>query len=60
MEEFRVCPECDYQRGFHVFFKKLRAKIRICLICPQCGQSYAIGWATATIKRFKPEKGPKY
>jgi ssDNA-binding Zn-finger/Zn-ribbon topoisomerase 1 len=59
-EEFRVCPECEYQRGFHVFFRKVKGRIRIGLICPKCGQSYTVGWATASMKSVKPEKGLKY
>lgn len=60
MEELRVCPECEYQKGFHVFFKKTKGRVKIGLLCPQCGQSYIIGWSTAAIKSFKPEKGLKY
>ncbi len=60
MEELRVCVNCGYVRGFHVFFKKVKRKIKICLICPNCGQSYEIGWSTSTIKSFKVEKGLVY
>jgi len=60
MEEFRVCPNCSYERGFHVYFKKNKGKIKICLICPNCGQSYDLGWSTSTIKSFKAEKGAGY
>ncbi len=59
-DEFRVCPNCSYQRGFHLFFKKTKAKTRIALICPQCGVSYDLGWVTTSIKNFKPEKGVEY
>jgi len=60
LDELRVCPACDYERGFHVFFKKAKGKTRIALICPQCGQSYNTGWTTTAIKTFKLEKGLKY
>lgn len=61
MEEFRVCPNCEYQRGFHVSFRKgAKAKVRIILICPNCGQSYDLGWTTAAVKSFKPEQGLKF
>jgi transcription elongation factor Elf1 len=60
MEEFRVCPECEYEKGFQVFFKKLKHKTRIYLICPHCGQSYDLGWSTMSIKSFKPKKGLIY
>ncbi len=59
-EEIRICIECGYEKGFHVFFKKNKGKTYIGLICPKCGQSYSIGWTTSTIKTFKLEKGIKY
>lgn len=60
MEEFRVCLNCAYERGFHVSFKKVKGKVKICMICPNCGQSYDLGWLTTTIKSFKSEKGLIY
>jgi hypothetical protein len=60
IEESRVCLNCNYQRGFHVFFKKVKGKTKIGLICPNCGYSYDIGWLTTSIKSFKPEKGLPY
>lgn len=60
MEELRVCQSCDYQKGFHFYFKKVRGRIRICLICPKCGQSYDVGWSTSTIKSFKTKQGIIY
>lgn len=60
MEEHRVCAVCGYERGFNVFFKRARGKVKICLICPCCGQAFDIGWATASIKTFKTEPGLKY
>jgi uncharacterized protein YbaR (Trm112 family) len=59
-EEFRVCPECGYQLGFHVFFRKAEARTQIGLICPQCGSSYDIGWISDGLGNLKPEKGFKY
>ncbi|MBI5025673.1 MAG: hypothetical protein HZC12_02885 [Nitrospirae bacterium] len=59
-EEFRACPACAYERGFHVFFKRVKGRTKICLICPNCGQSYDIGWITASIKEIKHEPGPIY
>jgi len=56
-EEFRVCPNCNYRRGFHVYFKKVRSKTKIGLICPQCGSSYDIKWLTTNIKNLKGKKG---
>ncbi len=60
MELFRVCPNCEYQKGFQVAFKKVKDKTSIHLICPNCGQSPDIGWTTPTIKSFKPKKGAIY
>jgi transcription elongation factor Elf1 len=60
MEEFRVCPECDHEKGFQIFFKKVKGKIKIDLICPNCGQSYDLGWSTTSIKSFKLKKGLIY
>ncbi len=60
MEDFRVCLNCEYQKGFHVAFRKVKGRIKIIVICPNCGQSYDLGWATSTIKSFKSEKGLIY
>jgi len=60
MEELRVCQSCDYQKGFHVYFRKARGRIKIFLICPKCGQSYDVGWSTSAIKSFKTKPGIIY
>ncbi|MDG6244966.1 MAG: hypothetical protein QCH31_11375 [Methanolobus sp.] len=58
---FRVCPNCGYQRGFHVYLKGVSdGKNRLGLICPSCGQSYDIGWLTADINGQGPEKEEAY
>ena len=43
--EFRVCPACGYERGFHVSFKAEPGKNDRCviLICPSCGARYDVG-----------------
>ena len=43
--EFRVCPACDYQRGFHVSFISggKKGALGLVLICPSCGARYEIG-----------------
>ncbi len=43
-EEFRVCPNCGYERGFHSSFLKAAEGYRIVLICPNCGARYDVGW----------------
>jgi hypothetical protein len=59
MKDFRVCPKCDYGRGFHVSLQEGDDGLSIVLICPDCGQSYAPGWsidvAGGTVK-----EGPVY
>ena len=61
VNSFRVCPNCGYQRGFHVHFKEIsEGKARLGLICPSCGQSYDIGWLTADIKEMEPKKEEVY
>lgn len=60
MREFRQCPSCGYERGFHVSFKDAENGMAISLICPNCGQSYDVGWNTQEIKKLSPKKGSKY
>jgi len=44
-KEFRVCPHCNYQLGFHVsFLKRPGRAYDIVLICPDCGSRYSTGW----------------
>jgi DNA-directed RNA polymerase subunit M/transcription elongation factor TFIIS len=54
-EEFRVCPACGYEYGFHTSFlridagknfpvKSTREVYRVILICPECGARYDVGW----------------
>lgn len=43
-QEFRVCPSCDYERGFHAAFVRLPSgRFEVRLICPNCGAVYDIG-----------------
>jgi CheY-like chemotaxis protein len=54
-EEFRICPECGYERGFHSSLlsrspqtdgrtKHTKIVYRVILICPECGAQYDVGW----------------
>jgi hypothetical protein len=43
-EEFRVCPQCGYELGFHNSFLRSEKGHRIILICPDCGARYDVGW----------------
>jgi hypothetical protein len=53
--EFRTCPACGYERGFHTSFfsagagrgnpiRSTREVFRVILICPECGAQFDIGW----------------
>jgi hypothetical protein len=54
-DEFRVCPACGYELGFHTSFLKVRAvkaltvkstrdAYMVILLCPECGARYDVGW----------------
>lgn len=54
-EEFRICPECGYERGFHSSLlsrspnaegriRHTKIVYRVILICPECGAQYDVGW----------------
>jgi len=43
-EEFRICPLCGYELGFHSSFLQAEDGYRIILICPECGARYDVGW----------------
>jgi hypothetical protein len=54
-DELQACPECGYDRGFHVSFIKAgpgsgnpvrstREVFRVILNCPECGARYDVGW----------------
>jgi hypothetical protein len=51
--EFRICPSCGYEYGFHTSFLSITGKsdpvkstakvFRVILICPECGARYDLG-----------------
>jgi len=43
-EEFRICPKCGYELGFHSSFQRAERGYWIVLICPECGARYDVGW----------------
>lgn len=43
-EEFHICENCGYRRGFHISFAKKNDIFEIILICPDCGQRHRVGW----------------
>jgi DNA-directed RNA polymerase subunit M/transcription elongation factor TFIIS len=44
-DEFRVCPNCGYEDGFHNMFRKNGddGKMGWYFICPRCSSTYDIG-----------------
>ena len=45
-DEFRICPKCGYNRGFHLsLVKKEREEYDNVFICPECGSRYSVGWS---------------
>ena len=49
-DHFHQCRPCGYQGGFHVTFKKIEdgEGLSVILMCPQCEQTYDIGWKIQT------------
>ena len=54
-KEFHICPNCGYEKGFHVSFRNMNAfpdrpikttreMFSVILICPNCGTRYDTGW----------------
>lgn len=43
-EEFKICPACGYEDGFHSMFKKEDNITKWLFICPQCHQVFDIGF----------------
>jgi len=42
-EEFKNCPLCSYQDGFHSMLKHDEGKIRLLFICPACHEVFDLG-----------------
>lgn len=60
MEEFRICPVCNYERGFHSSFKKEDNKIKVIFICPNCGSSFDLGLIEDRLKELNVKRGERY
>jgi hypothetical protein len=68
--ELHICPECGYERGFHISLvsvlankdsavKSTRETYRVIFICPECGARFDVNWRVPLDKsenRF--EKAP--
>ncbi len=42
-DEFKVCPSCGYEDGFHSMFKKEGDITKWLFICPSCHDVFDIG-----------------
>jgi hypothetical protein len=46
-QSLRSCPQCDYDRGFHVALERTEgpqgANVLVKLICPGCAAVYDVG-----------------
>ena len=44
-DEFRTCPMCGYQDGFHTMLQrdKISDSVRWLFICPSCHEIFDIG-----------------
>jgi uncharacterized C2H2 Zn-finger protein len=42
-EEFKSCPLCNYQDGFHSMLQRDGEEIRWLFICPSCHEVFDIG-----------------
>ena len=46
-DEFKICPACGYEDGFHSMFKREKGILRWVFICPACHQVFDIGQTVA-------------
>jgi hypothetical protein len=42
-DDFKVCPTCGYEDGFHTMLKKEEDATRWLFICPSCHNVFDIG-----------------
>ena len=43
-DEFKVCPSCGYEDGFHSMFRKEGGVTKWLFICPSCHDIFNIGF----------------
>lgn len=48
-DEFKVCPSCGYEDGFHNMFKKEGAVTKSLFICPACHNVFDIGMTVSSV-----------
>ena len=44
IDEFKVCPSCGYEDGFHSMFKNEGNTTKWFFICPSCHNVFDIGF----------------
>ncbi len=42
-DEFKICPACGYEDGFHSMFKREKGLVKWLFVCPACHQVFDIG-----------------
>ncbi|MBU0679967.1 MAG: hypothetical protein KKD73_00965 [Proteobacteria bacterium] len=42
-DEFKICPLCGYEDGFHTMFTRVNAILKWLFICPSCHAVFDIG-----------------
>ena len=56
-DEFKICPSCGYEDGFHSMFKKEGDSTKWLFICPSCHIVFDIGF---TVQSSLKEGDYKY
>ncbi len=42
-DEFKICPSCGYEDGFHSMFKRENGSVKWLFVCPSCHAVFDIG-----------------
>lgn len=43
-DEFKICPLCGYQDGFHSAFQKHQETTKWLFVCPSCHAVFDVGY----------------
>ena len=43
--EFKICPSCGYEDGFHTMLKQVGQTVKWMFICPACHAVFDIGYS---------------
>jgi hypothetical protein len=43
-DEFKICPVCGYEDGFHSMLKKEQECFKWLFICPSCHRVFDVGY----------------